>query len=90
MSFAFTMARVSPLETARERKTALIVFGMLVILYSFIFILLTLNDYAYLAGNIGLFMLLAVIMRLSGKLELFKKVTLFETADKKDDLDQIE
>lgn len=57
----------------REKKTALIVFGMLVILYSFIFILLTLNDYAYLAGNIMLFVLLAIIMRLSGKLSLFKK-----------------
>ncbi len=68
----------------REKKTALIVFGMLVILYSFIFILLTLNDYAYLAGNIGLFLLLAVIMKLAGKLEFFKKTTLFESAEKKD------
>jgi inner membrane protein len=69
----------------REKKTALIVFGMLVVLYSFIFILLTLNDYAYLAGNIGLFLLLAVIMRLASNLELFKKAALFETDEKKDD-----
>ncbi len=68
-----------------EKKTALIVFGMLVILYSFIFVLLTLNDYAYLAGNIGLFLLLAIIMRLAGKLELFKKATLFETSGEKDE-----
>jgi inner membrane protein len=68
----------------REKKTALIVFGMLVILYSFIFILLTLNDYAYLAGNIGLFLLLAVIMKLAGNLDLFKKATLSESAMKKD------
>ena len=68
----------------REKKTALIVFGMLVILYSFIFVLLTLNDYAYLAGNIGLFVLLAVIMRLASNLELFKKATLFDTAGGKD------
>jgi inner membrane protein len=45
---------------------------LLVFLYSFIFILLTLNDYAYLAGNIGLFFLLAITMRLSVKLDLFK------------------
>jgi inner membrane protein len=57
----------------REKKTALIVFFMLVILYSFIFILLILNDYAYLTGNIGLFLLLAIVMRLSANLELFKK-----------------
>jgi inner membrane protein len=68
----------------REKKTALIVFGMLVILYSFIFILLTLNDYAYLAGNIGLFLLLAIIMRLSNNLELLKRATLSEPARNKD------
>jgi inner membrane protein len=67
----------------REKKTAFIVFGMLVILYTFIFILLTLNDYAYLAGNIGLFLLLAVVMRLAGNLELFKKTALSEPAGKK-------
>lgn len=59
----------------REKVTALIVFCMLLVLYSFIFVLLTLNDYAYLAGNIGLFLLLAVIMRLAGSLDLFRKET---------------
>jgi inner membrane protein len=56
----------------REKKTALIIFGILAILYSFIFILLTLNDYSYLAGNIGLFFLLATIMRFAGKFRLFQ------------------
>jgi inner membrane protein len=55
-----------------EKKRALIVFAMLVILYSFIFVLLTLNDYAYLAGNIGLFILLAVVMMLAGKIKVFQ------------------
>ncbi|MCE5344772.1 MAG: cell envelope integrity protein CreD [Bacteroidales bacterium] len=68
----------------REKKTAWIVFGMLVILYSFIFVLLTLKDYAYLAGNIGLFLLLAIVMKLASNLELFKKAALSETAEKKD------
>jgi inner membrane protein len=58
---------------------------MLVILYSFIFILLTLNDYAYLAGNIGLFLLVAIIMRLASHLEVFRKATLFETDGKNND-----
>lgn len=57
----------------KERKPGIIVFGMLVIIYSFIFILLTLNDYAYLAGNIGLFILLALVMSLSIRLKLFQK-----------------
>jgi len=47
------------LKLVRNFRTVILVSGMLVFLYSFIFILLTLNDYAYLAGNIGLFFLLA-------------------------------
>jgi inner membrane protein len=55
-----------------RRLTVLLVSGLLVVLYSFIFILLTLNDYAYLAGNVGLFVLLAITMRISIKFDLFK------------------
>jgi len=51
----------------------LLISGLLFFLYSFIYILLTLNDYAYLAGNIGLFILLAVTMGLSVKLRLFTR-----------------
>ncbi len=57
----------------KTKRTVLLISGLLVLLYSFIFVLLTLNDYAYLAGNIGLFILLAVTMRLSVKLNLFEK-----------------
>jgi inner membrane protein len=56
----------------KKRVTVLLISGLLLFLYSFIFILLTLNDYAYLAGNIGLFILLAITMKLSVKLDLFK------------------
>jgi inner membrane protein len=56
----------------KNRKTALVVFSMLVMLYVFIYILLTLNDYAYLAGNIGLFVLLAVVMSLASRMSIFK------------------
>jgi inner membrane protein len=55
-----------------KRLSVLLISGLLIFLYSFIFILLTLNDYAYLAGNIGLFVLLAITMILSVKLNLFK------------------
>lgn len=57
----------------RNRLTVYLIAGLLVMLYSFIFILLTLNDFAYLAGNIGLFVLLAITMILSVRLDLFKK-----------------
>lgn len=57
----------------KKPKIVLLIFGLLVFLYTFIFILLTLNDYAYLAGNIGLFILLTVTMILSVRLRLFRK-----------------
>jgi len=57
----------------KNYRPILLISGLLIFLYSFIFILLTLNDYAYLAGNIGLFVLLAVTMRLSVKLNLFNR-----------------
>ena len=56
-----------------KARSVILITGLLVFLYSFIFILLTLNDYAYLAGNIGLFIILAVTMKLSVNLNLFKK-----------------
>jgi len=56
----------------KRTLTVLLISGLLVFLYLFIFILLTLNDYAYLAGNIGLFVLLAVTMILSVRFDLFK------------------
>jgi inner membrane protein len=56
-----------------ESRTVLMITGLLAFLYTFIFILLTLNDYAYVAGNIGLFILLGVTMMLSSKFKVFKK-----------------
>jgi len=55
-----------------QTRPVLLLAGLLVFLYSFIFILLTLNDYAYLAGNIGLFVMLSVTMLVSTKLKLDK------------------
>ena len=65
----------------KNKRPAFIVSGLLVILYSFIFILLSLNDYAYLAGNIGLFIVLAIIMRLAGKMNLFKQERFAESSE---------
>ena len=53
----------------KKTRLVLMISGLLVFLYTFTFILLTLKDFAYLAGNIGLFILLAVTMRLSLKLK---------------------
>jgi inner membrane protein len=50
----------------------LVMSGLLTTLYVFIFVLLALKDYAFLAGNIGLFVLLAVLMMVSARYRLFK------------------
>ena len=60
-------------KLVRKNRPVILIAGVLVFLYSFIFILLTLNDYAYLAGNIGLFFLLSVTMAVSTKLQLFNR-----------------
>ncbi|MFB6342835.1 cell envelope integrity protein CreD [Saccharicrinis sp. FJH62] len=54
-------------------KVALILNGILVLFYVFIFILLSLKDYAYLAGNIGLFIILTTVMGVSRKLKINDK-----------------
>ena len=59
-----------------EKRAPLIVGGMLSALYLFLFVLLALNEYAYLAGNIGLFIGLAVTMWLSSKTSLFRSNSL--------------
>jgi inner membrane protein len=54
----------------KDKKTPWLIFGLLTLLYAFIYVLLTLNDYAFLAGNIGLFLILAIIMGVVGKWSL--------------------
>jgi len=56
----------------KKIKPVLLIGALLIFLYVFIYVLLTLNDYAYLAGNIGLFVLLAVTMGFSIKLRAFR------------------
>lgn len=53
------------------KKQALMVGGLLAILYSYIYILLNLETYALLVGSIGLFLILALIMYYS--LDLTRK-----------------
>ncbi len=51
----------------------LLISGLLTVLYVFIFFLLAMKDYAFLVGNIGLFVMLAVLMIVSAKYRLFKE-----------------
>ncbi len=56
-----------------DRKKALLIGLMLTILYAFLFFLLSLNEFAYLAGNIGLFVGLTAIMWLTNRTDIFKR-----------------
>jgi inner membrane protein len=73
-SFAtITLLTVFTGSLLKKKRYVLMVSSMLTALYVFIYILLALNEFAYLAGNIGLFIALAAIMYLSAKTDLFGK-----------------
>ena len=54
-----------------SRQLTGIVAGILVILYAFIFTIIQLQDYALLMGSIGLFVVLALVMYLSRKIDWY-------------------
>ncbi len=55
-----------------QTKLSMIVGGILVILYGFIFTIIQLQDYALLIGSIGLFVVLATVMFLSRKINWYQ------------------
>jgi inner membrane protein len=48
-----------------------IIFGILTILYGFLYIILQLQDYALLLGSIGLFVILGLVMFITRKIDWF-------------------
>ena len=55
----------------REKKFVRIQGGILVFLYTFVYVLLQLEDYALFIGSVGLFLILATIMYLSRKVDWY-------------------
>lgn len=53
------------------KRRALAMSGMLVILYSYLYVLLQAEDYALLLGSIGLFVILALVMFLTRKVDWY-------------------
>lgn len=78
-NFAYVFAGVATivliilysLTVFREKKFVFIEGGVLIFLYTFIFILLQLEDYALVIGSIGLFLILGMIMYLSRKIDWY-------------------
>ncbi len=56
----------------KSKKLTALMTGVLVLLYGFIYTILQLEDYALLMGSIGLFIVLAVIMFLSRKIDWYE------------------
>jgi inner membrane protein len=54
-----------------SNKLALLMAGFLILLYAFLYILLQMQDYALLLGSVGLFVILALIMYLSRKIDWY-------------------
>ncbi len=55
----------------RSTRLAVLVGGVLTILYGYLYILLQLEDFALLMGSIGLFIVLAIVMYLTRKIDWY-------------------
>lgn len=56
----------------KDNKTALLFAGILSLFYTFIFVLMQLRDYSLIVGTIGIFIILAVLMRVSTKVNWYQ------------------
>jgi inner membrane protein len=56
---------------ARNMNITMLILSILVILYLFIYTIIQLEDYALLMGSVGLFLVLAIIMYLSRKIDWY-------------------
>ncbi|GJQ61355.1 MAG: cell envelope integrity protein CreD [Melioribacteraceae bacterium] len=57
------------LSIFKEKSRALVVSGVLLMLYSYLFVVLQLEDFALLLGSVGLFTILGVVMYLTRKID---------------------
>ncbi|MCA5006620.1 cell envelope integrity protein CreD [Sphingobacterium bovistauri] len=55
------------LMITKNRYTAFLFAGILVLFYTFIYVLMQLRDYSLIVGTVGIFIILAVLMRVSTK-----------------------
>ena len=64
----------------KNKRPAIVFAGILSIFYSFIFVIIQLQDLALLFGSVGLFIIVAVMMYLSAKIEWGKNTPIAESA----------
>ncbi|MBB1645233.1 cell envelope integrity protein CreD [Sphingobacterium sp. UME9] len=56
----------------KDQKSALLLSSILALFYLFIYILMQLRDYSLVAGTIGIFIILAILMRISTKINWYQ------------------
>ncbi|WET70008.1 cell envelope integrity protein CreD [Sphingobacterium sp.] len=56
----------------KDKKSALLLSSILALFYLFIYILMQLRDYSLVAGTIGIFIILAILMRVSTKINWYQ------------------
>jgi inner membrane protein len=66
----------------KSRQLTLLISGILTVLYSFIFVIIQLQDYALLIGSIGIFLILGLVMYFSRKIDWYN-LNLNETSEQK-------
>lgn len=68
-----TLLLISLYTTAifKSKQFGLLIFGILLIMYTFIFNIIQLEDYALLIGSLGMFIILGIVMYLSRKIEWY-------------------
>ena len=55
----------------KSNKLTVLISGILFILYTFIFVIIQLQDYALLIGSIGIFIILGLVMYFSRKIDWY-------------------
>lgn len=55
----------------KSRKLTMLISGILTVLYTFIFVIIQLQDYALLIGSIGIFIILGLVMYFSRKIDWY-------------------
>lgn len=70
---ALTLFLITAYATAilKSRNIGALIFGVLTVMYSFIFSIIQMEDYALLLGSIGLFLILGIVMYFSRKIDWY-------------------
>jgi len=74
LSSILTLSLVTAYTSAilKSKKVALMIFGILLTLYLFIFTIIQLEDYALLIGSVGVFVILSIVMYFSRKIDWYQ------------------